>query len=649
MTTEQDSYLTFTYFGQSDVGLQRSENQDAFGKYPEETNRLWFKKGQLFIVADGMGGHQRGREASDLAVRTICDYIENSTDPIPLNLKRAFEAANTAIHTRSEESLETGIMGTTCVALLLTEHNPYIAHVGDSRIYRVNEEGIEQLTEDHSKVAEMLREGILTEKEAAEHPSKSVLSRALGVKSSVEVDIRTDIPLQSGNHYVLCSDGLSAVEPKTIQEIVLSNPPREACQRLIDLANEAGGHDNVTVQVIKVYVRKRQDLKSSKTKRTSAATKIGAWSIGLILVVIAGLLFYLSFGRPTQKNAVTSSKDVKEARAGSSTNLSSTELQLQQAQSYFDAGQLDSALTIYQYILSQDPMHMEALRGIRGISDQYRRQGDLSLKTGKAKHALDMYERAAALQPANEELKQLIILAKSQLNKPSGRTGKMQERATSHNAPQKIKESNNTTDASKGAGAGKSESTTGSLPIGPLDAEWQFPNLTRSAITIDQTKLVFSDDSKIKKGLYPKDMEDVDLEVAIKILGKKTGRVGIILGYHQKDQHESFYLFTTKDKSHFSLSRVESTQEKTLLKLQDNTPNDTKDNLLRIKVKVLGPWIMMYHNGKLLNGWLGENIIDGKIGVYAAANIPVEFSQFQISSALDYKIPEQDQHLEEQE
>jgi len=649
MTTELNSYLTFTYFGQSDVGLQRSENQDAFGKFPGDTNRLSYKKGQLFIVADGMGGHQRGREASELAVRTICDYLETSTDPIPLNLKRAFEAANTAIHTKSEESLETGIMGTTCVALLLTEHNPYIAHVGDSRVYRVNEAGIEQLTEDHSKVAEMLREGILTEQEAAEHPSKSVLSRALGVKPSVEVDIRTDDPLESGNHYVLCSDGLSAVEPKIIQEIVLSNPPREACQRLIDLANEAGGHDNVTVQVIKVYSRAIADDAENGQRQLFGNKKLQRASLGLLLVALVGFAIYALLSR-SNNNEVPPLGGQEEMRGQLEKNTQSAlATQITRAQKFVQSGKLDSALDLYQSILKQDPMQMEALQGIRQISNLYRDQGDLYLKRGAMQNAVESYEKAADLQPANEEFKQLITLAKEKMHKkPAEPQMSSTQVATSGNAEVIVKEKSQPEEPST-----KPPKKTSSAAVkdSPLGASWQFPHLNADAVTMDKTKLVFSDSPEEKKGIYSKDLDDVDVGVTVRILSSQKGRVGIIIGYQTNKQEESYYLFTSKDYKNFVLSRCSNNGEEHLITLTDTgmNPENTDGDLQHIKVKVLGPWIMMYHNGKLLNGWLGDKIVKGKIGVYAAANLSVEFSQFQLSSALDYDIPDQNQKSGERE
>ena len=149
-------------------------------------------------------------------------------------------------------------MGTTCTALVMKGNRACIAHVGDSRVYRINRRKIEQLTSDHSKVAELMREGVLTEKQAKTHPQRSILSRALGVGESVEVDIIDDITLRSGDFFLLCTDGLAKVTDDEIESIVLSNSVQDACEKLINVAIDRGGDDNVTVQMIRIEGNKRR-------------------------------------------------------------------------------------------------------------------------------------------------------------------------------------------------------------------------------------------------------------------------------------------------------------------------------------------------------------------------------------------------------
>ncbi len=245
--------LSIIYSGSSDIGLVREENQDSFGIYTSDDLSLDSEKGQLFIIADGMGGHVGGKEASTLAIATVKESYSNL---IPSNsllfLKQAIENANTKIFNAGADYEGLRRMGTTCSILFLKNNYAAIGHVGDSRIYKVEKNKIEQLTTDHTRVNELLKEGIITKEEAVFYPAKSVLTRALGIKEKVEIDIIENIQLKEGLIFILCSDGLSPVTENEILKIVTSNNPRDSCGELISLANKRGGMDNVTVIVVKV-------------------------------------------------------------------------------------------------------------------------------------------------------------------------------------------------------------------------------------------------------------------------------------------------------------------------------------------------------------------------------------------------------------
>jgi len=170
--------LSASYHGTSDIGLERTENQDSFGKFPVDSEDIYQPKGLLYIIADGMGGHVGGKKASRLALDVVSqEYFTLSSNNISDCLREAFKNANSKIYRTSEEELQFKGMGTTCTALVLEKEFAYIAHVGDSRVYRITHEKIEQLTRDHTQVAEMYRQGILSKEEAKHHPSKSVLRR----------------------------------------------------------------------------------------------------------------------------------------------------------------------------------------------------------------------------------------------------------------------------------------------------------------------------------------------------------------------------------------------------------------------------------------------------------------------------------------
>lgn len=241
-----------SYGSRTDIGNVRSENQDAFGKFPADSLDLAAPKGQMFIVADGMGGHRGGREASALAVNTIQEaYFADPADSPGNRLRNAFQTANEAIYQYGRRNPSLSAMGTTCSALVLKENRAFVAHVGDSRVYRIARSSVRQLTQDHSEVAEMVRRRMLTKEQAEKHPKRSILYRALGVGQVVEVDLIEDLSLSADEFYLLCSDGLyNNVHDDEMHTLVLSKPPQEACDALVSLSNERGGQDNITVQVI---------------------------------------------------------------------------------------------------------------------------------------------------------------------------------------------------------------------------------------------------------------------------------------------------------------------------------------------------------------------------------------------------------------
>lgn len=242
------------YASLSDIGLRRSVNQDSYGIFPADGQSLVGPKGRLFIVADGIGGHIGGNTASAMAVKIIQEeYFKEDCEDITECLLRAFQRANKIICDELSCSDPYLKMGTTASALVLASQNAYIGHVGDSQIFHILDDKITQLTQDHTIIADLMRRGAITEEEAQRHPEKRVLSRALGIEADVEIDIIADISLDKEQSFVLCTDGLAKVSHEEIKNIVLDETPEQACRLLVQMANDRGGGDNVTVQVIKIH------------------------------------------------------------------------------------------------------------------------------------------------------------------------------------------------------------------------------------------------------------------------------------------------------------------------------------------------------------------------------------------------------------
>jgi serine/threonine protein phosphatase PrpC len=222
----------------SDIGRLRQRNEDAY-----------LVKDSLFVVADGMGGHRGGDVASTLALETI-----ESVAPAEVTLEalvQDIKQANQALMDRGEADRELRGMGTTITAVIAEDAKVHVAHVGDSRAYLLRGGALQQLTEDHTLVQRMVREGRLTEDEAARHPQRSVLTRALGVDEDIPVDELT-LDVRKGDRLLLCTDGLTNMVDRDRLKKILARErdPQVACDKLIDAANRAGGDDNITAIVL---------------------------------------------------------------------------------------------------------------------------------------------------------------------------------------------------------------------------------------------------------------------------------------------------------------------------------------------------------------------------------------------------------------
>lgn len=233
------------FTGLSDPGLLRSVNQDSYYIDPD---------GRFFIVADGMGGHAGGQEASQIAAKAIETYLVEHWDsemPSHLLLEEAFLEANQGILKDQEEHPERGDMGTTAVVVLFRQDQCWRAHIGDSRLYRLRDSQLEQITEDHTWVARALKMGDISQDQAKTHPWRHVLFQCLGRKDLHQVEIaRFDV--QSGDMLLLCSDGLTEEVPDDLisQSLQSEASYEEMAAELVEEAKNAGGSDNITLIIV---------------------------------------------------------------------------------------------------------------------------------------------------------------------------------------------------------------------------------------------------------------------------------------------------------------------------------------------------------------------------------------------------------------
>lgn len=239
-------------YSATDIGRKRQLNQD----YVFSSAKPLGNMPNLFIVADGMGGHNAGDYASKCTTETVVSEIQNSFEKNPtIIIKKAIKTANAKIRKEASEHENLFGMGTTLVTATIIGKYLQVSNIGDSRLYLLNKDGLRQITEDHSLVEEMIRLGGLSREDARLHPDKNIITRAIGAKDEVEADFFTE-ELETGDIVLMCSDGLTnMLEDKEIEAILLNPEKEELIQKgdaLIKAANENGGKDNIAVVLVRL-------------------------------------------------------------------------------------------------------------------------------------------------------------------------------------------------------------------------------------------------------------------------------------------------------------------------------------------------------------------------------------------------------------
>lgn len=608
--------LQIEYSGLTHIGMVRTENQDSFGKFPESDLNLYSEKGQLFVVADGMGGHSGGKQASSIAVDTVCRiYSESGQFNIADALLSSIVAANSKIYEAAGKSSELSRMGTTCTALVMHEENGIIGHVGDSRVYRIEHGKIEQITEDHTQVQAMLKEGVLTPEEAKVYPSKSVLARALGVEEKVKVDILQNITLRTGQAYLLCSDGLAKVTESEILKIVTDNSTEIACKMLVELANERGGKDNVTVQIIKIGTKKSVPLPSpeiiNETKVLTPEPKKNKTliytSVILILLVLAGYAFkdsitslFSSESTPVDEESIVISNNGELGEEG---NDIYKDLLLR-ADRHFKSGRFETAMDLYKEILDEAPMNLAAIQGINNVALSFIKIADEKMSENNFEEALSYYYKVEVLQPENEKVKSLIRICENQINYSSTEIPVINE-PVQQNLPKE----------------------TGIVVVTNFhSAEWNFLNLPSNQYNLGNHEIEFAASSTEKKSIFRQDLTNAEISVEIKSnLPDNKSMVGIIIGFNQTgNQNKEEYYLLNCQRSEFTLQKISDKNSEQLLKM-NAPPLDDKSGSWKLKVLSSDNRIHIFNETRLLGNWEGSEKINGKIGFSVGQDVHARF------------------------
>ena len=320
--------------GLTDVGRARTQNEDNLIEFDSPN-------GYVVAVCDGMGGENGGATASDLAVTIIKDILTNNTFSTPQEaIVKACNAANQGILHRASSRPELGGMGSTCVIAIIQNDLIYYGWIGDSRIYYYTpNQGLEQLSKDQSYVQTLVDNGEITPEEAECHPRKNEILNALGIEEMTPpVICQEPIPVNAGGTLMLCSDGLSGMVPNFTIERVLSQrekTPSQRCEQLINLANEAGGLDNITVQIIECSAPaavvesstgfRREPATEQPKKSSNTKSLIGIAVISLLLVgVIAYLVIEFMKDEPTPKPPVKNEQFEKKDKPSNKPDTNTT-------------------------------------------------------------------------------------------------------------------------------------------------------------------------------------------------------------------------------------------------------------------------------------------------------------------------------------
>jgi len=239
--------------GKTDIGLVRSSNQDNYAIHEIDQDCCFC------MVCDGMGGHNGGNIASEIAVKAVREDILSNIDATNIRNRNvetmiinAIKHANNAVFSTALKDVSLRGMGTTIVFVMIIDKKLHVAHVGDSRVYLHSAEGLLRITNDHSVVQEMIDRGDITVEEAENHPYKHIITRVLGVSSDVNIDY-SNYEIKKGDNILLVSDGLTnMIDDITLEKFLKNNTNADVCEKLVNLANENGGQDNITVVLIKI-------------------------------------------------------------------------------------------------------------------------------------------------------------------------------------------------------------------------------------------------------------------------------------------------------------------------------------------------------------------------------------------------------------
>ncbi|RPH94621.1 MAG: serine/threonine-protein phosphatase [Calditrichaeota bacterium] len=621
MISDYHTMDEYSFVCLSDGGAHRKQNEDSSGCFSPMDFGAEMSKGKLFIVADGIGGLSNGREASQLAVKIIAEtYFRDPSRHIEKSINSAFQAANSAIYSQSQ-SEETALkMGTTATALVVTDKHRIIAHVGDSRAIWIRQRKIRQLTREHTRVHDLLKAQIISEEEAANHPEKSVLIRALGIHPSVKVDVIAHVPFVKGDLIIICTDGFKLLNNEDILRISAQYSLQQAAEKMVQVVRERGEKDNATLIMIANH---QQNFLYVLLKK-----RMFAWPmlifLGLLAVIVSAHVIMQHWTQHPRHQHIPDVESLARAVDGSPADTPGDEA-LSKANAFLLQAYDDSALVYFNQALLYDSTNFHARNGLVTIFYHYLRQGEVLKSAGRNTDARFYFEKALSiyLDPS------VISGAETgtyEIDRPDSQSSASSADTVDYTAPLSLP----LEDQFK-IDEFVQESEYG---FGPM--LWDAEKLNPADIIMDDDHVVFSASAAEKRLYLNKAFQNAEIKITCQIEDSDINKeFGILIeGFNEKGVNNDVFIYGISSNGTLFFRHVIQGSSRTLCERKAFKDAFSALKPIELKIKLIGPSALLYFNSSLFFFWQTDDMIRGRIGIYADDWVGVKFSDFSLRSSI---------------
>jgi len=596
-----DIIIRFSNYSQRAINAHQIQIHD--GKFrPEELS----EKGQLFVLADGVDGHNTDPQAKEMVVRVMHEsYYSTPARDIVTSLENAFKDANTLVHEIFTQQADRTHLGIACTGLVLTNDRVYVARVGDSSTYRITRQKLQNVsTLKHLTFAKK------------DNPSRiqPATQLALGVGPEIEPEV-SEVPLKTGDCFLLCSDRLLDVGVEEIRQIVRSNSPKEACQKLIDSARQMGVADQTEVQVIWVSsIQPTPDSALGDLMKLPFLTKIKLIAAAAILLtLIVAFLQTIELERIFPSDSGATAPNNHE-----NTYSSEARPLIAEANAFFDAGELDIALSRYQDLQKIDAGDSLASARIRDIFEIYKDKANLYYQKGYYTAALTFYEKALELEPKSTQLASLIAACEKKLGRAPDEKDVTAKTAAS-NRGDEIR-------------VNKKASSSSVIPETSKQTQiWDWGTIPDKEIIAEESGIRFSHSSTRSKLLSRNELDKFELQLRTAVQRETHGRYGVIVGYQTMTQspYETFYLISMSSEKTFLLHRYANFKKEILASVAADSLANKESSTFTVRCN--GSNLTFYYGEHRIFDWTAPKPIVGRIGLYAGPDTDVTFSNLKFS------------------